>query len=60
MKMYIVLNPARNEGYATNEYADALVASEGYDFEDSYSTLAAEFHDAYYDGEALPIVQVEI
>ncbi len=60
MKFYIVLNPAVNEGYATDRLEDAECASTGHDGSDFYSSVAAYFFDTYSEGEPLKIIEVEV
>lgn len=62
-KMYIAWNAARNEGFVTDDPADAEQAATGNRPESAMcpypSALAADFHDLY-DDEICTVEQVEL
>lgn len=61
--IYIVWNPAKNEGYVTDDKADAIFCSTG---DDSgcfgHATVAEAFRESYADAEddELPMQTLEI
>lgn len=62
-KFYIVLNPAKNEGYVTDNKDDALFASENIRPAGGNSLLAETLREAYVEADeeaALPMIEVEI
>lgn len=60
-KFYIVWNPAKNEGFITDDRKDALFASEGISRHGN-PTLGEALRECYAedDDEALPMQEIEI
>lgn len=62
-KFYVVLNPAKNEGYVTDDKAEALFASENIRPAGGNSLIAEALREAYVEADeeaALPMIEIEL